>query len=188
MELALYNAILTAMSHEGTKFTYVNQLASTDEDPSKHEAWFTRACCPPNVMRVLGCIGGYIWTNRVAQHGGAQIDVHLFINSVLTFEAEDGEKVELEQKSAYRWSGDITFKLRTSSKRVVLNVRIPAWTEDWSVSAFPLLSIKNLLLGTWQTHPHRLSLDLANSSLPRYHQRPQKLQLTTGTSTFRPIG
>lgn len=39
MELALYNAVLTAMSHEGTKFTYVNQLASSDEDPSKREAW-----------------------------------------------------------------------------------------------------------------------------------------------------
>ena len=158
MELALYNAVLTAMSYEGTKFTYVNQLASSDEDPSKREAWFTCACCPPNVMRVLGCIGGYIWTNRLAQQGETQIDVHLFINSVLTFEAEGGEKVELEQKSAYPWSGDVTFKLRTSSKRVVLNVRIPAWAEDWSVSAFLLPSVNNLLLETWQTHPHCRSL------------------------------
>ena len=148
MELALYNAVLTAMSHEGTKFTYVNQLASSDEDPSKREEWFTCACCPPNVMRLLGCIGGYIWTHKSAEASGTQIDVHLYINSVLAFEAGEGERVELEQKSDYPWSGDITFKLRTPSKSVALNVRFPAWAEDWSVSTFPSVSYHHALANT----------------------------------------
>lgn len=46
MELCLYNAVLTAMSTDGKKFTYVNQLASSDKDHSKRDDWFTVACCP----------------------------------------------------------------------------------------------------------------------------------------------
>ena len=134
MELALYNAVLTAMSHDGTKFTYVNQLASSDADPSTREAWFTCACCPPNIMRLMGSIGGYIWKHKATKERETQVDVHLFIPSSLAFEDADGEKVELKQKSNYPWSGDISFALKTSSKRVSMNVRIPAWAEDWSVS------------------------------------------------------
>ena len=134
MELSLYNVVLTAMSYDGTKFTYVNQLASSDTNLSQREAWFTCACCPPNVTRLLGSIGGYIWTQKTAEDGAAQVDVHMFIPSTLAFTTGEGGKVELEQKSDYPTSGDITFALKTSSKRVAMNVRIPAWAEGWSVS------------------------------------------------------
>lgn len=47
MELCFYNAVLTGMSEDGKRFTYVNQLASSDTDLSKRAEWFTCACCPP---------------------------------------------------------------------------------------------------------------------------------------------
>jgi DUF1680 family protein len=153
MELAFYNAVLTSMSYDGTGFTYVNQLASSDADPSKREAWFTCACCPPNVMRLLGSIGVYIWKYKVAE-AGAQINVHLFIPGTLTFEAGNEGVVELEQKSDYPWSGDITFALKTSSTRVALNVRIPAWAEHWSVST--LIRLLPSLSAKIYTQPYRL--------------------------------
>lgn len=64
MELSLYNATLTGMSLDGKRFTYVNQLASSDSDLSKREEWFTCACCPPNVTRLLGYLGGCLWTSK----------------------------------------------------------------------------------------------------------------------------
>jgi uncharacterized protein len=50
MELQLYNAVMTAMSLDGTAFTYVNQLASSEEDRSIRQTWFECSCCPPNLM------------------------------------------------------------------------------------------------------------------------------------------
>ena len=41
MELSLYNTVLTSMSYDGKRFTYVNQLASSDTDLSQREEWFT---------------------------------------------------------------------------------------------------------------------------------------------------
>ena len=40
MELAFYNAVLTAMSVHGTSYTYVNQLASSDKNPAVRQDWF----------------------------------------------------------------------------------------------------------------------------------------------------
>nr|KAK5440417.1 hypothetical protein LTR18_007705 [Exophiala xenobiotica] len=118
MELCLYNAVLTSMSHDGTRSTHVNQLASSDQDPSKHEEWFTCACCPPNVLRLMGQIGGYIYTyteladadtlvdrpqqeqqqQQQQQHSAhAQINVHLYIASQDEFQVDDTPAV-LTQK------------------------------------------------------------------------------------------
>ena len=60
MELCFYNSVSTGMSSDGRQFTYVNQLASSDTDLSQRAKWFTCACCPPNVTRLLGYIGGYL--------------------------------------------------------------------------------------------------------------------------------
>lgn len=134
MELCLYNAVLTAMSVDGRKFTYVNQLASSDEDLSKREEWFTCSCCPPNMLRLLGQIGGYIWnytTDR--EEKSAQITVHLYVPSTLRFTVE-GQKVKLEQDSDWPWSGDIKFSLQTSVQRMRVRLRIPAWASSFKVS------------------------------------------------------
>lgn len=136
MELALYNTILTAMSYDGKQFTYVNQLASSDQDLSKREEWFTCACCPPNVLRVLGQIGGYIWT-FAAGNGSIPtwINVHLFIGSKLKFHV-DGEPVQLKQTTNWPWDGDVKVELDTYLKTVSIRVRIPGWAQSWKVSSF----------------------------------------------------
>jgi DUF1680 family protein len=135
MELCLYNSVLTAMSFNGTAFTYVNQLASSNQDLSKREEWFTCACCPPNILRLLGQIGGYASTfTRDEIKGSAQINVHLFVSSTLSF-AIDDSTVQLTQETNWPWSGDISFKLQTSSKKINLNIRIPGWAQGWTVGS-----------------------------------------------------
>ena len=134
MELAFYNAVLTGMSCDGKKFTYVNQLTSSEADASKREEWFTCACCPPNMLRILGYLGGYVWTysaNDVEQ--AALINVHLFMSATLKF-AKDGDEVILEQKTGWPWKGDIELSLKSASKKIAINLRILGWASDWTVS------------------------------------------------------
>lgn len=150
VELCLYNAILTAMSHDGTKFTYVNQLASSDADPSKREEWFTCACCPPNVLRLLGQIGGYIYSQQTVAGSDQgqqveQINVHLYIPSEYEFKTAGQQHQQqpaavLVQRSNWPWSGRVEFELRTekssSQSRPLfkLALRIPGWAKSWKVS------------------------------------------------------
>lgn len=132
MELCLYNAVLTAMSLDGRSFTYVNQLASSDTDLSRREAWFTCACCPPNILRLLGQIGGYIYDqNRSSSTGGTDINVHLFASSSLKLDYQEGS---LQQDTNWPWDGKVEFCLSSSFRDVTIRLRIPSWAATWHVS------------------------------------------------------
>ena len=133
MEIALYNTVLTSMSSDGKRFTYENQLASSEGHPSVREEWFTCACCPPNVLRTLGLIGGYIYTQQTsAERKSADVAVHLYISSTLKFDVGD-ESVELTQESNWPWEGGIKFKLSASSANVNLKLRVPGWAPSFKV-------------------------------------------------------
>ena len=156
MELCLYNAVLTAMSHDGTKFTYVNQLASSDKDLSKREEWFTCACCPPNILRLLGSISGYIWdwkpsTTAKAENGpkmekmnghlqeteSININVHLFMPAIATVQTKGGSTIRLEQQTEWPWKGDIRFSVQGAKELGVgigFSIRIPAWADSWELN------------------------------------------------------
>nr|POF14039.1 non-reducing end beta-l-arabinofuranosidase [Quercus suber] len=132
MELCLYNAVLTAMSSDGKRFTYVNQLASSDSDPSKREDWFTVACCPPNVLRLLGQIGGYVWKLRSDEAArSADIAVHLYVASVLKVSV-GGQDVQVSQSGDWPLSGSIAFCVE-SPVPVTLRLRVPQWATSFEV-------------------------------------------------------
>ncbi|KAK3679576.1 hypothetical protein LTR37_021402 [Vermiconidia calcicola] len=136
MELCLYNAVLTSMSHDGKRFTYSNQLASSDEELSQREEWFTCACCPPNVSRILGQIGGYVWSHHdKPDESSSEITVHLYVPSTLNFQV-GSDTVELIQESEWPWgNGDIKFTLKTALLKVALKLRIPGWANSYKLSA-----------------------------------------------------
>ncbi|KAF7185979.1 Non-reducing end beta-L-arabinofuranosidase [Pseudocercospora fuligena] len=127
MELCLYNTVLTSMSHDGKGFTYDNQLASSDESHSKRSEWFTVACCPPNILRLLGQIGGYAWSFDINQsQQSAVVAAHLYISSSLKFSI-GGQEVHITQNGGWPWNGDIDFVVETGSVAVTLKLRIPQW-------------------------------------------------------------
>lgn len=136
MELCFFNAVTTGMSSCGTKFTYVNQLASSDEDLSKRKDWFTCACCPPNVTRLLGYIGGYLWTYCL-DAAAMSLDVNVHLYSSATLRMPVGNKtVELKQTSNWPWEGNIDFKLSSFQEiSTTVKLRIPAWAQKWKVSS-----------------------------------------------------
>jgi DUF1680 family protein len=134
MELCFYNAAMTGMSATGKQFTYVNQLASTDKNLSKRAEWFTCACCPPNVTRLLGYIGGYIWSSKADEEKKeAQVNVHLYTSAKLAIPV-GAIVIELEQKSNWPWEGKVEFKLSNSAEvSTTIKLRIPGWAQGWEV-------------------------------------------------------
>lgn len=147
MELCFYNAVMTGMSAKGTQFTYVNQLASSDKNLSQREKWFTCACCPPNVTRLLGYIGGYLWSFD-ADEGkkSAQVNVHMYSSAQLSIPVGK-ETVEVEQKSNWPWDGKIDFSLRSPSEvTTTIKLRIPGWAEGWEVCCICIKTRQSLTI------------------------------------------
>ncbi|KAI1808200.1 glycoside hydrolase family 127 protein [Daldinia bambusicola] len=134
MELCLYNAVMTGLSLDGTAFTYVNQLASSESAKSRREKWFETSCCPPNVMRLFGCLGGYLWDyggagNKGSADADAYVNVHLYTSAKVTFQVED-QQITLEQKSNWPWEGNTLFELQApASTGVTIRLRIPSWAR-----------------------------------------------------------
>lgn len=133
--------MLTGMSVDGKAFTYVNQMATSAQDSSnKREEWFECACCPPNVARVLGHIGGYLWTPQTEPDKSATVNVHLYAAATLEYVLDGGQgTVKLTQRTNYPWEGTVEFEVENPSEvELDINLRIPAWVgEDWEVSCLP---------------------------------------------------
>lgn len=177
MELCLYNVIATAMSLDGKSFTYANQLASSDADKSARADWFWCACCPPNLLRLFGSLGGYLW-DYGGESNSAYVNVHLYATAQLTFSVDDKKTVTLEQVTEWPWQGKISFHLATpAGVDTTLRLRLPAWAKgQYSLSPSPTPDDASLAeSGYICLHPNytrlhpRFAIDIGGFA-PRYIQ------------------
>ncbi|RGP76922.1 hypothetical protein FLONG3_5005 [Fusarium longipes] len=174
MELCLYNNVMTSMSLDGKAFTYVNQLGSSESDKSVREEWFWCACCPPNVTRLYGSLGGYLWDFGEDSEGEAFINVHLYTKASLKFEAA-GNEITFEQDSDWPWDGIVKFRLSApESLRTKIRLRIPGWSKNqYNVSPEPSQGSINLQKGyltldsAYIAKNPNFSLEIGNFT-PRY--------------------
>lgn len=70
-EQVLYNTVLSGMGRDGHHFFYVNPLEVVPQTiahnptlshvKTQRQKWFSVACCPPNLARILSSIPGYIY-------------------------------------------------------------------------------------------------------------------------------
>ena len=165
MELALYNAVLTAMSVDGRQYTYVNQLASSDKHPATRSEWFKCACCPPNILRTLAIIGGYIYSQPTTEDDSTHIAVHLYVPSTMNFKV-GGSDSQITMNTNWPWDGKVDFALKTTSKNVAISLRIPTWTSKWTVRSFLQPHINYLALLTCsQISPETPSLKVQKGYL-----------------------
>ena len=91
MEQALYNTVLSGMALDGKSFFYVNPLevipGITGEAVTHRHTlpqrpkWYTCACCPPNVARLISSFGKYAYTENEDM-----AYCHLFASGEVTFE------------------------------------------------------------------------------------------------------
>lgn len=98
MERTLYNGFLSGLAMDGKRFFYVNPLLS--RGGYERSEWFSVACCPPNIMRLLASLGHYVATGDPM---GLQL--HLYSPATIDTELEPGRRVALRMETDYPWGG-----------------------------------------------------------------------------------
>lgn len=130
LERALYNGVLGGLSLDGRGFFYDNPLAveparySGRFQPRRQE-WFGTACCPTNMVRLLGSLGGYVYGQS-----DEALYVHLYTAGVLGVETPFGG-VELAQETDYPWDGAVRLRVTaTPATPWTLALRLPGWCRS----------------------------------------------------------
>ncbi len=160
VERALYNGVLAGVSRDGTRFFYVNPLESRGRH--HRSAWFSCACCPPNVARTLASLGGYACAT-----GSNALYVNLYIQGAVRA-AVAGQEVHLRVQTDYPWEGRVRFEfVQAGGAPFALRLRQPGWCRAVKVAvngerwANPPVERGYLVLErAWQTGD-RVELDLA---------------------------
>lgn len=134
MEKALYNCVLAGMELDGKKFFYVNPLEvipgiSGEAVTHRHALpqrpnWFTCACCPPNVARLLASVEEYAWGKE-----DNTVYSHLYIGGTLDLRDTIGGKISVETQ--YPYDGNIVYHFLPEDEemKMTLAIRIPNWSQ-----------------------------------------------------------
>jgi len=151
-EQALFNGILSGISLSGDRFAYVNPLAyrgPRETGASNQEAttqrfrreWFDCACCPPNVLRFLAGIGGYVYGQEEQA-----IYVNLYVSSRADIRLPEG-LVRITQETQYPWDERVQVRVETQQPQIMgLCLRIPGWCRQ------PRLALNGLELTNFAVH------------------------------------
>lgn len=139
IERALYNTVISGMSLDGKKFFYVNPLEVYPDVIGKNknynhvkperQGWFTCACCPPNVARLIASLGEYIFVEEENR-----LSVELYIGSSLQTELA-GIPVTVRQESYYTSESRVQITIDPESPALfTLALRMPDWCEQADVT------------------------------------------------------
>ncbi len=120
LERALYNGSISGVSLDGSRYFYENPLAS---DGAHHRAdWFGCSCCPPNILRLIASLGGYIYS-----HTDRDVVVHLYVQSEAELELGD-KAITIRQETNYPWDGAVRITVGVEAPRkFAISLRIPGW-------------------------------------------------------------
>ena len=170
-ETTLYNAALAGVSLDGSKFFYVNPLAS--RSGTLRQDWFSCACCPPNVLRFISHVGEYTYAVR-----GNTVYANLYAQGTATVSVAGGT-LKVTQKTDYPADGEVDFDLTPEGTKsaVTFAMRLPQWARrDWSlmVNGERVKASPNAqgYLEVPVTSPSRVRLDMP-MSVERVHADPR---------------
>ena len=134
LERALYNAVLSGVSLDGTDYFYVNPLRQIEPLPvplrwSRTRVPFvTSYCCPPNVLRTIAEVNAYVYGKT-----DDAIWVNLYGGSKLTTTLA-GKPLELTQQTNYPWDGHVRLTIGSCPEsEFAIRLRIPGWAESGSI-------------------------------------------------------
>ncbi len=133
MERVLYNAFGASVSTDGQRFFYVNPLQRRPDhvegdDPGRRHEWFSCACCPPNIMRLLASVHHYLATTA-----GDTLYLHQYAGTRVSAPVAGGT-LGLTVETDFPWSGQVTIEVDTApADECGLALRVPSWSPDPSV-------------------------------------------------------
>ncbi|GIX06743.1 MAG: hypothetical protein KatS3mg115_1146 [Candidatus Poribacteria bacterium] len=120
IELAAYNGALSGISLDGKQYFYVNPLAARERH--RRQRWFTCACCPPNIARLLGQLPGMVYSTDAEGFW-----VHLYASSQATLSV-GGSSFAVRQETDYPWDGRVVLRVDPESPTTAaIRLRVPEW-------------------------------------------------------------
>lgn len=132
MERAFYNTVLAGMQADGKRFFYVNPLESLPgvsgvAKTHRHAlparpAWYTCACCPPNVARLIASIGKYAYGENEET-----VFCHLFAAGRVCFD----NGMEIACHTGYPYEYRIDYEIIKGDRKMA--VRIPAYSKSFTL-------------------------------------------------------
>lgn len=127
LERTLYNALNAGLSLSGDAFFYPNPLESRKN--MERTAWFTCACCPPNLTRFFTALPGMFYAKN-----GNDVYVNLYGASKTTVENINSKMqkvaVDIAQQTNYPWDGDVKVLVNPAKPNTfALHLRIPGWAK-----------------------------------------------------------
>jgi DUF1680 family protein len=124
MERLLHNGIAASTGLAGTTFFYSNPLqlrtghdGSHEDAPSQRLGWYSCACCPPNLARLMASLHTYLAT-------GDETGVQLHLYATGTFGP-------VSVSTRYPWDEQITVAVTEDAVRPwTLALRVPGWCRQ----------------------------------------------------------
>jgi hypothetical protein len=141
IERMLYNGFLAGVSLTGTEYFYVNPLqlrgaahADNNRSPAHgRRGWFDCACCPPNIMRTLASLDGYL-----ASTSADAVQLHQYAEGAVAANLPGRGSIGLKVETAYPWDGAVRLTVeQTVDGPWALELRIPQWAEGATVNSAP---------------------------------------------------
>ncbi|MFC8797807.1 glycoside hydrolase family 127 protein [Promicromonospora sp. NPDC057138] len=141
IERMLLNGFLAGVSLSGTEYFYVNPLqlrgdAHPDEDRNPahgRRTWFNCACCPPNIMRTVSSLTGYL-----ATADGPSLQLHQYAPGTVTAPL-DGGTLRLRVETRYPDEGRIALHIEEApDAETTLALRVPAWADGATLDGAPV--------------------------------------------------
>ncbi|MBQ8503900.1 MAG: glycoside hydrolase family 127 protein [Clostridia bacterium] len=132
MEKAFYNTVLAGMAKDGKRFFYVNPLevipgisgkaVTHRHDLTQRPKWYTCACCPPNVARLISSFGKYAYGE-----GKDTAYCHLYAEGEVIF----SNGVKLKCETGYPYNFIIRYIIEKGGK---IAIRIPGWSKNHTLT------------------------------------------------------
>jgi uncharacterized protein len=125
VERVLYNAVLSGIGQDGRSFFYDNPLESAGGHERK--PWFSCACCPPNIARLILSLGRY-----VASQAPGSLSLNLLMSSRI-----EAQGMTVEVESGLPWSGQGEVRILSApDEEREIRIRSPRWACSAQVQGF----------------------------------------------------
>lgn len=180
IERTLYNAFAASTSADGLRFFYVNPLQRRDdlaEDAylGRRREWFACACCPPNIMRLVASLGGYVATTT-----GAGLHLHQYVPGTV---GAGGARLRIE--TGYPWDDLVRIVVEEAPDgEWKLALRVPAWSAATLVDGRPVRPAEDGYFSIRRRWTRGETVELRLDLTPRLTYPPRRIDAVRGCAAI----
>ncbi|MFC0674621.1 glycoside hydrolase family 127 protein [Brachybacterium hainanense] len=141
IEREIHNALAASVDGTGRRFFYSNPMQrrpdrfSEENAPAERQEWYSCACCPPNIARLVAQISSYVAAVRPARNGeGPALEVLQLAAAQIDLPAQIGSGT-LHVDTQYPADGAVHLRLDGDlAPGARIAVRIPGWAGTAEVT------------------------------------------------------